>query len=49
MTVGRPDDKQWWRNFLDGRDVEVWLLGRRHPGRGRVERDGSTTRVRVVL
>jgi hypothetical protein len=28
ILVGRPDTKTWWRNFREGRDLEL-LIGRR--------------------
>jgi len=40
IYVGRSADKQWWRNFLGGRGVQVRVGGVDHRGHGRVI-DGS--------
>jgi len=36
ITVGHASGKRWWRNFIDGHDVQVRLGGVRYQGRGRV-------------
>lgn len=35
ILVGRPDSKQWWRNFTDERDVDVLVRGWWRPMVGR--------------
>lgn len=27
VLVGRPEDKTWWRNLREPREVELWLAG----------------------
>lgn len=36
ILVGRPDAKQWWRNFRDPGDLEVLVRGEWLPMTGRV-------------
>lgn len=48
VTVGAPEAKQWWRNFVAPR--EAVLLVRRAPVacKGEVEEDAGTVRVRFT-
>jgi hypothetical protein len=36
VYVGHAAGKRWWRNFVDGHDVQVRHAGIIHAGRGRV-------------
>ncbi|MEO6468287.1 MAG: nitroreductase/quinone reductase family protein [Acidimicrobiia bacterium] len=35
ILVGRPEAKQWWRNFSEARDLDVLVRGVWRPMRGR--------------
>lgn len=36
ILVGRPDTKQWWRNFTEPRDLDVLVAGEWHAMTGEV-------------
>ncbi|MBL8774736.1 MAG: nitroreductase family deazaflavin-dependent oxidoreductase [Acidimicrobiales bacterium] len=38
ILVGRPETKQWWRNFERSRDLDVLLAGERHAMAGQAVR-----------
>jgi hypothetical protein len=36
IYVGHASGKRWWRNFIDGHGVQVFVAGVSHQGHGRV-------------
>jgi hypothetical protein len=49
IRVAMPERKQWWRNFVGGGPIRVFLRGRNHVGRATTVRDGGSVSVRVTL
>lgn len=44
VLVGGPDQKRWWRNFVQPHPVRVWLRGVARTGIGHVVTDGAAGR-----
>ncbi|HZC51255.1 MAG TPA: nitroreductase/quinone reductase family protein [Mycobacterium sp.] len=47
IVPGHPERKQWWRNMLTPRAVELWLAGRRLTGTARVTDTDAELRAAV--
>jgi hypothetical protein len=49
VRVAMPDSKRWWRNFVGGGPIRVFMRGRNYVGHAVAVRDGKSVTVNVTL